>query len=202
MLPVIPPNSTYGTKSTTVQPATINPAATQFVPLSQIAPPPQDMVTTPSPVLKRETVEPESLKATSRATSMDVDEEGDYDDEDLDDEDGADEYKERSRGGRRKEMSSYPTPTESTAVPVTKKGKGKGQGADSNSSQNGSTSTKRRGGTRISVADFVPPDVSGLSKREARLVKNRAAAFLSRQRKREEFETMEVYVNFNLILFK
>jgi hypothetical protein len=40
----------------------------------------------------------------------------------------------------------------------------------------------------------VPPDVTGLSKREARLVKNRAAAFLSRQRKREEFETMEVRV--------
>lgn len=47
---------------------------------------------------------------------------------------------------------------------------------------------------RITTKDFIPPDVSGLSKREARLVKNRAAAFLSRQRKREEFETMEVYV--------
>ena len=47
---------------------------------------------------------------------------------------------------------------------------------------------------RMSTKDFVPPDVSGLSKREARLVKNRAAAFLSRQRKREEFELMEVYV--------
>ncbi|KAJ7647691.1 hypothetical protein FB45DRAFT_782590 [Roridomyces roridus] len=46
----------------------------------------------------------------------------------------------------------------------------------------------------ISSKDFVPPDVSGLSKREARLVKNRAAAFLSRQRKREEFELMEVRV--------
>ncbi|KXN87487.1 hypothetical protein AN958_08792, partial [Leucoagaricus sp. SymC.cos] len=44
---------------------------------------------------------------------------------------------------------------------------------------------------RTSSKDFVPPDVSGLSKREARLVKNRAAAFLSRQRKREEFENME-----------
>lgn len=43
----------------------------------------------------------------------------------------------------------------------------------------------------ISTKDFVPPDVSGLSKREARLVKNRAAAFLSRQRKREEFEGLE-----------
>lgn len=47
---------------------------------------------------------------------------------------------------------------------------------------------------RINTKDFVPPDVSGLSKREARLVKNRAAAFLSRQRKREEFEYMEVRV--------
>jgi hypothetical protein len=54
---------------------------------------------------------------------------------------------------------------------------------------------KRAAGERISSKDFVPPDVSGLSKREARLVKNRAAAFLSRQRKREEFELMEMYVN-------
>lgn len=52
-----------------------------------------------------------------------------------------------------------------------------------------SVSKKPRGA--ISTKDYVPPDVSGLSKREARLVKNRAAAFLSRQRKREEFETME-----------
>jgi hypothetical protein len=51
---------------------------------------------------------------------------------------------------------------------------------------------KRAVGERISSKDFIPPDVSGLSKREARLVKNRAAAFLSRQRKREEFETMEM----------
>ncbi|KAF7351111.1 BZIP domain-containing protein [Mycena sanguinolenta] len=53
---------------------------------------------------------------------------------------------------------------------------------------------KRAAGERVSSKDFVPPDVSGLSKREARLVKNRAAAFLSRQRKREEFELMEVRV--------
>ncbi|KAF8633338.1 hypothetical protein AX17_004510 [Amanita inopinata Kibby_2008] len=53
---------------------------------------------------------------------------------------------------------------------------------------------KPRSGERINSKDFVPPDVTGLSKREARLVKNRAAAFLSRQRKREEFETMEVRV--------
>lgn len=51
---------------------------------------------------------------------------------------------------------------------------------------------KARAGERVSTKDFVPPDVTGLSKREARLVKNRAAAFLSRQRKREEFETMEM----------
>lgn len=54
--------------------------------------------------------------------------------------------------------------------------------------------TKKRATERVSSKDFVPPDVTGLSKREARLVKNRAAAFLSRQRKREEFETMEMYV--------
>ncbi|KAI0035467.1 hypothetical protein K488DRAFT_83044 [Vararia minispora EC-137] len=53
---------------------------------------------------------------------------------------------------------------------------------------------KVRSGDRPSTKDFVPPDVTGLSKREARLVKNRAAAFLSRQRKREEFESMEIRV--------
>ena len=57
-------------------------------------------------------------------------------------------------------------------------------------------SKKRSVGERIHSKDFIPPDVSGLTKREARLVKNRAAAFLSRQRKREEFESMEVYVTF------
>ena len=56
------------------------------------------------------------------------------------------------------------------------------------------TAGARKPRERISTKDFIPPDVSGLSKREARLVKNRAAAFLSRQRKREEFECMEVYV--------
>lgn len=56
------------------------------------------------------------------------------------------------------------------------------------------TKKPRGSGERITTKDFIPPDVSGLSKREARLVKNRAAAFLSRQRKREEFETMEMYV--------
>ncbi|KAF9529671.1 hypothetical protein CPB83DRAFT_834816 [Crepidotus variabilis] len=53
---------------------------------------------------------------------------------------------------------------------------------------------KRAVGERVASKDFIPPDVSGLTKREARLVKNRAAAFLSRQRKREEFETMEIRV--------
>jgi hypothetical protein len=56
------------------------------------------------------------------------------------------------------------------------------------------TKKPRAQGERISSKDFIPPDVTGLTKREARLVKNRAAAFLSRQRKREEFETMEQYV--------
>ena len=56
----------------------------------------------------------------------------------------------------------------------------------------GACPKKARNGERVSTKDFVPPDVTGLSKREARLVKNRAAAFLSRQRKREEFENMEM----------
>ncbi|KZT65393.1 hypothetical protein DAEQUDRAFT_731442 [Daedalea quercina L-15889] len=62
----------------------------------------------------------------------------------------------------------------------------------SSSAPSASSSKKPRATT--STKDFVPPDVSGLSKREARLVKNRAAAFLSRQRKREEFECMEIRV--------
>ncbi|PPQ87471.1 hypothetical protein CVT25_008207 [Psilocybe cyanescens] len=65
-------------------------------------------------------------------------------------------------------------------------------GAKRSASPAPSATKKRAVGERISSKDFVPPDVSGLSKREARLVKNRAAAFLSRQRKREEFECMEV----------
>ncbi|CAD6981489.1 unnamed protein product [Tilletia controversa] len=40
--------------------------------------------------------------------------------------------------------------------------------------------------------EFIYPDCTGLSKREARLVRNRAAAFLSRQRKREQHEELEV----------
>ncbi|KAH8103172.1 hypothetical protein DFH11DRAFT_1773853 [Phellopilus nigrolimitatus] len=57
-----------------------------------------------------------------------------------------------------------------------------------------SPTSAKRARACMSTKDFVPPDVSGLSKREARLVKNRAAAFLSRQRKREEFELMEIRV--------
>ncbi|KAF8963678.1 hypothetical protein BDZ97DRAFT_1904837 [Flammula alnicola] len=67
-------------------------------------------------------------------------------------------------------------------------------GAKRSASPAPSATKKRAVGERINSKDFVPPDVSGLSKREARLVKNRAAAFLSRQRKREEFECMEVRV--------
>lgn len=63
--------------------------------------------------------------------------------------------------------------------------------ADDALSASASSSTKKPR-TCVSTKDFVPPDVTGLSKREARLVKNRAAAFLSRQRKREEFELMEM----------
>jgi hypothetical protein len=56
---------------------------------------------------------------------------------------------------------------------------------------NGATKRQR---ASVSTREFIPPDVSGLSKREGRLVKNCAAAFLSRQRKREEFELKEMYV--------
>jgi hypothetical protein len=66
-------------------------------------------------------------------------------------------------------------------------------GRQSQSSANAPAQKKSRS-TAVSVKDYVAPDVSGLSKREARLVKNRAAAFLSRQRKREEFEEMQVRV--------
>lgn len=61
-------------------------------------------------------------------------------------------------------------------------------------SQSQQSPKKRPPRATVSTKDFVPPDVTGLSKREARLVKNRAAAFLSRQRKREEFECMELSV--------
>ena len=50
---------------------------------------------------------------------------------------------------------------------------------------------RRRRSTMVRVKDFVPPDVTGLSKQEARVIKNRAAAFLSRQRRREEYEHLE-----------
>ncbi|KAI0785855.1 hypothetical protein C8Q75DRAFT_794481 [Abortiporus biennis] len=56
------------------------------------------------------------------------------------------------------------------------------------------SASKKPRAERVTTKDFIPPDVTGLSKREARLVKNRAAAFLSRQRKREEFENMEIRV--------
>ena len=65
--------------------------------------------------------------------------------------------------------------------------------SDESSSSSSATSAKKPR-AYTSLRDYVPPDVTGLSKREARLVKNRAAAFLSRQRKREEFELMEMYV--------
>ena len=72
-------------------------------------------------------------------------------------------------------------------------------GAKRSASPAPSVTKKRSIGERVHSKDFIPPDVSGLSKREARLVKNRAAAFLSRQRKREEFECMEVYVTVHFI---
>jgi len=146
----------------------------------------------------------ENNLSRSRATSMELDEdiEGDYEEDDMDEEDAGDEYKERSRGGRKEQKATRLVTSPSTrkadaaseiGAPSAKRARTAGSSKQASGSENGTPApTKRRGGTRISVADFVPPDVSGLSKREARLVKNRAAAFLSRQRKREEFEQMEV----------
>jgi hypothetical protein len=144
----------------------------------------------------------------------DDDDEDDEDDEDIDD-----SYKERSRGKRTGPASSKSQRASgaSSAQRRVSKVHGHSSGTPSNLSANGkkptgkpgafsdagsagaSSTPKKRGNGRITVAEFVPPDVTGLSKREARLVKNRAAAFLSRQRKREEFENMEAYV-FSLAL--
>lgn len=210
LLPVLSA-APYDVSSTTEPPATISPADTQFLALSQIAPQRQEVKSTSmaQPSQIKQEAPREETKPTvtpSRETSMEVDddddiEEGDYDD-DMDEEDGGDEYRERSRG-RRKDGSiarsaatsaARKSDTASTDGAASNAKRVKTTGAkQSSGSDSGSTpAPKRRGATRISVADFVPPDVTGLSKREARLVKNRAAAFLSRQRKREEFETMEV----------
>ncbi|KAI0942119.1 hypothetical protein AcV7_002641 [Taiwanofungus camphoratus] len=49
-------------------------------------------------------------------------------------------------------------------------------------------------GKRASRRTLVPPNVAGLSKPEARRLKHRTSAFLSRQRKRDAFESMETRV--------
>lgn len=103
--------------------------------------------------------------------------------------------------------SPSPEPTEEQlppVVPAKRPSPSAGPGAPASASGTTHTSTssskKARSGERITTKDFVPPDVSGLSKREARLVKNRAAAFLSRQRKREEFENMELSVSIHFCM--
>ncbi|CAG7850607.1 SubName: Full=Uncharacterized protein {ECO:0000313/EMBL:CCA72161.1} [Serendipita indica DSM 11827] len=192
--------------------ATVSPAA---VSVSQTSP-----ASAPSVVAPLTGIKPEPVNAThsfnrqtpsvfSRAASMDLDEEDDEDDGDeMDDEDGTDEYKERSRGanGGRNKDSKIGRPASTNAARksdtasnadgsskrATNKSLGSKQASTGSDSGASTPAPKRRGGNRIAVADFVPPDVTGLSKREARLVKNRAAAFLSRQRKREEFEQMEI----------
>jgi len=194
----------------------------QFFSLAQIAPPhhpisPAVLPATISPAAISIQSEP-SLITASDVNMMDSDSDpssgSDMDDDDEDDEDVDDSYKERSRGKRTASASSKAQRGSGAASAQRRATKADGQssGTPSNLSANGkkhtikagasseagsagaSSAPKKRGNGRITVADFVPPDVSGLSKREARLVKNRAAAFLSRQRKREEFESMEAYV--------
>ncbi|KAG8829987.1 hypothetical protein FRC17_005666 [Serendipita sp. 399] len=187
---------------------TVSPAA---VSLSQVAPLRGD---TPAPAAVMQ-IKPEpanenvKLTLRPRELSMDLDDVNDMDEEDeeedeedIDDGDNGDEYRERSRGRKdakagRPSSSGAPRKADNTlsndgASTSVKRGKTTGSSKASGSEGGSTPAPKRRVGTRISVAEFIPPDVTGLSKREARLVKNRAAAFLSRQRKREEFEQMEV----------
>ena len=96
------------------------------------------------------------------------------------------------------DMSYAPTPeamssppSESEQLPPTPPSRHASVVPSKRPSTSTTSASKKIRGNAVSTKDYVPPDVSGLSKREARLVKNRAAAFLSRQRKREEFENME-----------
>ncbi|KAI0090676.1 hypothetical protein BDY19DRAFT_904951 [Irpex rosettiformis] len=96
------------------------------------------------------------------------------------------------------DMSYAPTPepmssppSESEQLPPTPPSRHASVVPSKRPSTSTTSASKKVRGNAVSTKDYVPPDVSGLSKREARLVKNRAAAFLSRQRKREEFENME-----------
>lgn len=194
----------------------------QFFSLAQIAPPhhpisPAVLPATISPAaisIKSET----PLITVNDVSMMDSDSDpssgSDMDDEDEDDDDVDDSYKERSRAKRTGPLGSKSQRGSGAASSQRRASKGDSHtsGTPSNLPANGkkymgkagassdagsagvSSAPKKRGNGRITVAEFVPPDVSGLSKREARLVKNRAAAFLSRQRKREEFESMEAYV--------
>ncbi|KAB5591825.1 hypothetical protein CTheo_4728 [Ceratobasidium theobromae] len=89
----------------------------------------------------------------------------------------------RSRNTLKRPASPSPTPSLSSSTSSTS--------MQQEVAPQAPAAAPKRARTQISSKDFVPPDVTGLSKREARLVKNRAAAFLSRQRKREEFEELE-----------
>ncbi|CAE6384534.1 unnamed protein product [Rhizoctonia solani] len=96
----------------------------------------------------------------------------------------------RSRTSLKRPASPSPTPSLSSSTSSTSPAPMQPEVAPL-ASANSASSAPKRARAQISSKDFVPPDVTGLSKREARLVKNRAAAFLSRQRKREEFEELE-----------
>ncbi|CAE6450917.1 unnamed protein product [Rhizoctonia solani] len=97
----------------------------------------------------------------------------------------------RSRSCLKRPASPSPTPSLSSSTSSTSPAPMQPEVATAVSSAAAAAAAPKRARTQISSKDFVPPDVTGLSKREARLVKNRAAAFLSRQRKREEFEELE-----------
>ncbi|CAE7140995.1 unnamed protein product [Rhizoctonia solani] len=97
----------------------------------------------------------------------------------------------RSRSCLKRPASPSPTPSLSSSTSSTSPAPMQPEVAPAPVPSAAGAAAPKRARTQISSKDFVPPDVTGLSKREARLVKNRAAAFLSRQRKREEFEELE-----------
>lgn len=97
----------------------------------------------------------------------------------------------RSRSCLKRPASPSPTPSLSSSTSSTSPAPMQPEVAPAPVTTTTTSAAPKRARTQISSKDFVPPDVTGLSKREARLVKNRAAAFLSRQRKREEFEELE-----------
>lgn len=137
-----------------------------------------------APVFATAAALPAQTFAASSPAAMYEDPDGDFDDD----------YVPGNGTSSSRKRSSSPAPTAASASRA-------GASPDDGEFESGPAPKRQRAAPSgpISTKDWVPPDVTGLNKREARLVKNRAAAFLSRQRKREEFEAMEMYVSFAVL---